>query len=81
MTVVTLQDAQAQLEQLAEKVDSGEEIVISREGAPSLRLVSEKPKRRLGGLEHLGWKIPDNFDTMFDKEIEEMFYGSSDDLG
>ena len=81
MTVVTLQDAQAQLQQLAEKVDKGEEIVISREGAPSLRLVPEQPKRKLGGLEHFGWKIPDDFDTMFDKEIEEMFYGSSDDRG
>ena len=79
MTVITLQDAQAQLEQLAEKVDNGEEIVICREGAPALRLVPERPKRTLGGLEHLGWKVPDNFDTMFEKEIEEMFHGSSDE--
>jgi antitoxin (DNA-binding transcriptional repressor) of toxin-antitoxin stability system len=79
MTVVTLKQAQEQLEQLARKADSGEEIVISREGAPPLRLVPQKAKRQLGGLEHLGWKIPDDFNTMFDKEIEEMFYGSSED--
>ena len=76
MTVVTLQEAKSQLEQLAAKADSGEEILISREGAPPLRLVTEKRKRVLGGLEDRGFKVPDDFDSMFDKEIEEMFYGS-----
>jgi len=34
----------------------------------------EKPKRRLGFMEGQ-FKVPDDFDTMFQKEIEEMFYG------
>jgi len=33
-----------------------------------------KPQRRIGGLEGQ-FEVPEDFDTMFEKEIEEMFYG------
>ena len=79
MTVVTLQEAKSQLEQLAEKADSGEEILISREGAPPLRLVPEHPpvRQRLGFLEGQ-FNVPDDFDTMFQDEIIADFEGDAE---
>lgn len=78
---VELQDAQTRLFELAQCAAQGEEIILAREGKPVARLTpvpSEQPKRRLGGLEHMDYKVPDDFNTMFDKEVEEMFYGSSE---
>lgn len=79
MTVVTLQEAKSQLEQLAEKVDNGEEILIEREGAPALRLVPEHQAglSRLGFLEGQ-FNVPDDFDTMFQDEIIADFEGDSE---
>ncbi len=80
---VNIHDAKTQLSKLIERVENGEDVVIARAGKPVVRLtqlaVTEKPKkRRLGGLEGM-YTIPEDFDTMFDKEIEEMFYGESAD--
>jgi prevent-host-death family protein len=49
MTTYTLQDAKTQLSSLLEKVLSGEEVVISRNGIPVAKLVPlETKQRRLG---------------------------------
>jgi prevent-host-death family protein len=77
---VNIHDAKTQLSKLIERAEHGEDVVIARAGKPVVRLTqlvaAEKPKkRRLGGLEGYGFKVPDDFDTMFQKEIEEMFYG------
>jgi len=78
---VNIHDAKTQLSKLIERAEHGEDVVIARAGKPVVRLTQlaapEKPKkRRLGGLEGM-YTIPEDFDTMFDKEIEEMFYGES----
>jgi prevent-host-death family protein len=79
-TTVNIHDAKTQLSQLIARAEKGEDVVIARAGKPVARLTqlktAKKPaKRRLGGLEGLGFKVPDDFDTMGQKEIEEMFYG------
>ena len=77
---VELHDAETKLSELADSAAAGEEVILVREGKPVARLTTllpEKPKkRRLGGLEGM-YEIPEDFDTMFEKEIEEMFYGES----
>lgn len=77
---VSIQEAQSQLEELAAKAAAGEEVVVTRDGMPIFRvspIESQAPKRKLGQLQGL-WTVPDNFDTMYQKEIEEMFYGDPD---
>lgn len=78
--VVELEDAARELAKLADTAMTGEEVTLTRQGRPLVRLtpVSPPSKRQLGGLEHMGYTIPEDFDSIFDKEIEEMFYGSSD---
>ena len=75
---VELHDAGLKLAELADSAAQGEDVILVRDGKPVAKLTMmppEKPKRRLGGLEGYGFKVPDDFDTMFEKEIEEMFYG------
>ena len=79
-TTVNIHDAKTQLSKLIEKVERGEEVVIARAGKPVVKLTQlkaeKKPKKReLGGLAGYNFKVPDDFDTMGQKEIEEMFYG------
>ncbi len=79
MTTVNIHDAKTQLSRLIERVEHGEEVVIARAGKPVVKLTQLKPpgkpkKRKLGGLEGYGFKVPDNFDTMGQSEIEAMFY-------
>ena len=75
---VELQDAGTKLSELADSAAQGVEVILVRDGKPIAKLTMvppEKPKRRLGGLEGYGFRVPDDFDTMGEKEIEEMFYG------
>jgi prevent-host-death family protein len=75
---VNIHEAKTQLSQLLTKVEKGEEVIIARSGKPIARLLAleQAPRKsRLGGLEGM-FNVPDDFDTMFEKEIEEMFYGS-----
>lgn len=77
---VNIHDAKTQLSKLIERVERGEDVVIARAGKPVVRLTQlvaeEKPKKReLGFLSGYGFTVPDDFDTMGQQEIEEMFYG------
>jgi prevent-host-death family protein len=77
MTTVNIHEAKTNLSRLLAQVAAGEEVIIAKAGKPIAKLVPvgpAKPQRRLGGLEGQ-FKVPDDFDTMFAKEIEEMFYG------
>ncbi|MEB2844808.1 type II toxin-antitoxin system prevent-host-death family antitoxin [Rhizobiales bacterium RZME27] len=85
MKTVNIQEAQKDLVRLLEKAAKGEPFVVAQEGKPSLKVVTveevelieaPKKKRRIGFLEGQ-FSVPDNFDTMFAEEIEEMFYGKS----
>jgi len=60
-------------------VQAGEEIIIAKAGRPAARLVpietAGKPVK-IGGLKAPS-PIPDDFNTMFEKEIEALFAGTS----
>ena len=81
METVNMHYAKTHLSRLVEKAANGEPFIIARAGKPLVKVVPieqakpEKPKSRLGSMEG-EFKVPDDFDTMMEKEIEEMFYGS-----
>jgi prevent-host-death family protein len=67
MTRIGMHEAKTQLSKLVERVEAGEEIVITRRGEPAARLV---PERRSGGFASLAgaWrgqvKVADDFDEL-----------------
>jgi prevent-host-death family protein len=78
MPTVNIHKAKTELSRLIEAVEKGEvaEIIIARNGKPAARLAPLKErgkvKRRIGFMKGK-LKIPDDFDTMGQKEIEELF--------
>ena len=79
MQTVNIQEAKAHLSKLVERAANGESFIIAKAGKPMVKVVAlgapvEKKKRRLGAMEGM-YTVPDDFDTMFQEEIEEMFYG------
>ncbi len=74
---MNIHEAKTHLSKPIEQAEGGEEIVIARAGKPVVKMVAlmpEKPKSRLGYMKGQ-FTVPDDFDTMFQQEIEEMFYG------
>jgi len=49
MERIGIYDARAKLSELIERVQSGEEVVLTRHGEPVARLVPEKPRRKRSG--------------------------------
>jgi len=77
MVQVNIHEAKTRLSALVEGVVRGESFVIAKAGKPMAMVIPyEIPQKRRGGFMSADeLKIPDDFDTMFQKEIEEMFYG------
>jgi prevent-host-death family protein len=83
MKQVNLYQAKTDLSALVEAAAGGEEIIIAKNGKPKAKLVAlgnTGPQRKpnFGFWNHLGWKLPDNFDDP-DPDIEAMFYGDDDE--
>ena len=82
MKTVNIHEAKTHLSRLVEDAAKGEGFVIAKAGKPMVKVVpldeapAEEPKkkRRIGFLKGQ-ISVPDDFDTMFAKEIEDMFYG------
>lgn len=79
MQTVNIHEAKTQLSKLVEQAAKGESFIIAKAGKPMVQVVAldvpvPKKKRRLGAMEGM-YTVPDDFDTMFQEEIEEMFYG------
>ncbi len=75
MTTVNMHEAKTHLSRLVEQAAKGETVIIAKAGKPMVKLVPvEAPvrKSRMGTLKGQ-FTIPDDFDRMFDKEIEELF--------
>lgn len=74
---VNMHEAKTHLSRLVERVEGGEEIVISRAGKPAAKLVpvtQTKPgKRTLGGWEGKFEMPSDEQWAEMDKEIEQLF--------
>ncbi len=79
MQTVNIHEAKTHLSRLIERASRGESFIIAKAGKPMVRVVpleAEPPHKpqRLGFMKGMG-KIPDDFDTMYAREIEDMFYG------
>ena len=65
METVNIYDAKTRFSQLVDKVVSGEDVVVSRNGKPLVRITQlEKPKRRIKfGLLRGELTVPRDFDA------------------
>jgi antitoxin (DNA-binding transcriptional repressor) of toxin-antitoxin stability system len=76
MSFVTLEEAQSHLAQLIEKLQPGEEIVITRDHKPVARLVAESQSRqqprRLGTMKGTVLHIAPDFDAPLEDFQEYM---------
>lgn len=79
MKSVNIHEAKTHLSRLVERVQAGEEIIIAKAGRPAARLVPIESAGRpvkIGGLKPDA-PVPDDFNTMFESEIEALFAGAS----
>ena len=79
MNTVNIHQAKTHLSKLVDQAAKGESFIIAKAGKPLVKVVpldAPEPKavRRLGFLKGQV-SAPDDFDTMFAEEIEEMFNG------
>ena len=76
MNTLNVHEAKTHFSRVLTRVESGEEVVIARGGKPIARVVPYNPethrKRKLGFLRGQ-IDVPDDFDSMFQNEIEDMF--------
>jgi prevent-host-death family protein len=78
MKSVNIHEAKTHLSRLVERVEAGEEIIIAKAGRPAARLVPIEGARKpvkIGGLKAPA-PVPDDFNTMFEKEVEALFSGA-----
>jgi prevent-host-death family protein len=79
MNVVNIHEAKTHLSKLVEKAAQGESFIIAKAGKPMVKVMAVdaptgKKIKRMGFMKGK-ISIPDNFDRLFEKEIEQMFYG------
>jgi prevent-host-death family protein len=77
METVNIYDAKTRLSQLVDKAASGEDIVVSRNGRPLVRITRlDAPKRRIKfGLLKAKLTIPEDFDAPLPDEALSSFEG------
>jgi len=74
MIVVNMHEAKSRLSELVRLVESGEKVVLARNGTPVAELVPAAPKKREGGFwKGKVWISPDFDEPM--PEFEKLFYG------
>jgi prevent-host-death family protein len=81
MRTVNIHEAKTHLSRLVARAAQGEPFIIAKAGKPLVKVVpldapAPSEMKRLGFMEGL-IEVPDDFDTIFEDEIEEMFYGKS----
>lgn len=79
MRTINIHQAKTHLSRLVEEAARGEAFVIAKAGRPVAKVVPletepKHEKKRLG-FGTRPTKVPDDFDRMFEKEIEALFYG------
>ena len=75
MRTVNIHEAKTNLSRLVEAAAKGEPFIIARAGKPLVKVMpldAPPAKKRLGFLKGQ-FTVPDDFDTMFQEEIEEIF--------
>lgn len=79
MKTVTLTDAKTHLSKLIREAANGESFVITKSGKPLVKVVAVDAPRR-PRIQRLGFlagqiSVPDDFDRMGRKHLEEIFVG------
>lgn len=82
METVNIHEAKTRLSQLIADAVKGRPFVIAKAGKPLVKVerlesAAPKGKRRLGFMKDQ-ISVPDDFDAMGQKEIEDMFHGERD---
>lgn len=77
METVNIYDAKTRLSQLVDKAASGEDVVVSRNGKPLVRITRlQSPKRRVKfGLLKGKLSIPADFDSPLPEDVLAGFQG------
>jgi prevent-host-death family protein len=82
MLTVNIHDAKTQLSKLIAMAVKGQPFIIAKAGKPMVKVEAVEgaqdmisPKRGFGSLRGQ-FKVPDDFDTMFQAKIEDMFNNS-----
>ena len=82
MRTFDVDEAQQDLARLVDSTAGGEGFIIAKDGKPLVKVVplDAPPVRKPKRFDFLAGqiKVPDDFDTMFQDEIEKMFYGDDD---
>ncbi len=77
MRTVNIHDAKTHLSRLVEAAAKGEPFIIAKAGKPLVKVIpidAPTAPRRLGFMRG-AVTVPDDFDTMGQEEIENLFYG------
>jgi len=79
MKIVNIHEAKTHLSRLIEQAVGGEPFVIAKAGKPLVRVAAitaddQATPKRLGFLAGQG-RVPDDFDTMGQEAVEELFGG------
>ncbi len=79
METVSIDEAKANLSRLIDAAAKGKPFIIARAGKPLVKVVpletrEEVARRRIGFMDGQ-FEVPDDFDEMFQDEIEKMFAG------
>ncbi|MDP2956245.1 MAG: type II toxin-antitoxin system prevent-host-death family antitoxin [Longimicrobiales bacterium] len=74
--VVNIHEAKTHLSRLIRGVQSGEEVVIARNGEPVVRLVRVEPVgKRILGMDRGSFRVPDDFNQPLDPAVLADFEG------
>jgi prevent-host-death family protein len=78
MKTVKISEAKRHLSRLVDEAANGEPFVITKAGKPLVKVIAlhsaaNKQKRRVGFMAGR-LVVPDDFDRMFEKEIEHLFH-------
>jgi prevent-host-death family protein len=81
MRTVNIHEAKTHLSRLVDRAAKGEPFIMAKAGKPLVKVVPlDAPPA--GEIKWLGFmpaiNVPDDFNTMFQDEIEKMFYGEDD---
>jgi prevent-host-death family protein len=80
MAEVNVHEAKTQLSRLLQRVEKGEEIVITRAGQSVARLVPFKANSpRSFGHDRGLFEVPDDFDASLPEEVLELLHGPVDE--
>ena len=80
MRIVNIHEAKTHLSRLIDLAAKGEPFIIAKAGKPLVKVVpfdAPAAPRRLGFMRGQ-FTVPEDFDTMYQEEIEKMFYGDDE---